>query len=369
MAAILQRFAQRASTRLAAARTLATNTVLTKTGAAFVAGAIAASPCLTGEDFFEHKFITKKDPDHVVDFYSTEDFLQILGIFPMAIHFVLAGVEWDLEKENTMSVHNAMEISFTIEEKEEELADGQKVVAFFQKRERFKNFIPFTRFILWDQIQCYGYKRMEDGTIEVFHRGEQFYGPLPIRLLVQLHARYVIWATEKHINSPAFGVASLEEQEHQRGNIPLHVLNDFIHRLSVAQQVALESGRIAVGASSGVEAEQSLKKLRKLRQTKTQAYVEQVRKSNETQSGLKLRRRLSVYVEDEGTQRAIDQALSDCSKTKEGQAAVADAMNALMTHPEVTYEKPRYGGAFRPRTIKKTLTSVVNEITGAAQPA
>lgn len=79
---------------------------------------------------FKHKFTTKKDPDAVVDFYSTEDFLQILGVqppaadgppsaratrlrdpdaapptpagvFPIAIHFVLAGVNWDPKAENT----------------------------------------------------------------------------------------------------------------------------------------------------------------------------------------------------------------------------------------------------------------------------
>ena len=45
-----------------------------------------------------------------------------------------------------------MEISFTLEEEEDD--DG--VVGFFQKRERFKNFIPLTSFLLWDQVQCYG---------------------------------------------------------------------------------------------------------------------------------------------------------------------------------------------------------------------
>ena len=65
---------------------------------------------------------------------------------------------------------------------------------------------------MWDQVQCYGYNRKEDGSIEVFHRGEHFFGPFPVRLLVQLHARYVIWATEKHINSPTFGSPDLEKQ-------------------------------------------------------------------------------------------------------------------------------------------------------------
>ena len=60
----------------------------------------------------------------MVDFYSTEDFLQVLGVFPFAIHVILAGVEWSTACENTMTVWNAMRISFDITEKEEEL-NGQ----------------------------------------------------------------------------------------------------------------------------------------------------------------------------------------------------------------------------------------------------
>merc|ERR1719486_355465 len=109
-----------------------------------------------------------------------------------------------------MKVHNAMEISFELQEREETTEAGETVVAFFQKVERFKNFIPLTPFLMWDQTQCYGYNRREDGTCEVFHRGQNFYGPLPVRWLVQMHAMYVIWATEKHINSPLFGTKELE---------------------------------------------------------------------------------------------------------------------------------------------------------------
>merc|ERR1719164_184887 len=137
-----------------------------------------------------------------------------------------------------MKVHDSMEISFTLEEREEETDSGEKVVAFFQKVERFKNYIPMTRYLMWDQTQCYGYNRREDGTCEVFHKGKCFYGPFPVRMLVQLHARYVIWATEKHINSSAFAVADLEAQEHQRSNIPLHAVKDFFARLHMAQQIA-----------------------------------------------------------------------------------------------------------------------------------
>ena len=77
-------------------------------------------------DFFKYSFITTKDTDAIVDFYSTEDFLQILGVVPWGLHFVLAGVEWDTKAENTMAVWNVMQISFDITEKEETI-DGKDV--------------------------------------------------------------------------------------------------------------------------------------------------------------------------------------------------------------------------------------------------
>ena len=83
------------------------------------------------KDFFEHSFITRKPPDPIVDFYSTEEFLQILGIFPFAISFVLAGVKWEEDRENAMNVWNMMNISFDITDKEEEI-DGETVPVVMQ---------------------------------------------------------------------------------------------------------------------------------------------------------------------------------------------------------------------------------------------
>ena len=177
----------------------------------------------TGKDFFHHKFTTTKHPDKIVDFYSTEEFLQILGIFNFATNFVLAGVVWATDTDQKNTVWNMMEISFDITEREQTLADGTTVVAFFNKRERFKNYIPWTNILLWDQVQNYGYRRRADGVIEVQHHGESFYGPWPVRLAVQLHSYYVIWATEKHLNSDLFGSDDLEAVEKQRENIPLAV--------------------------------------------------------------------------------------------------------------------------------------------------
>ena len=57
-------------------------------------------------------------------------------------------------------------------------------------------------------------------------------GLFPIRLLFHLHSKYVIWATERYINSPSFGVEDRESDlEEQRQNIPLHVFKQFVDKL------------------------------------------------------------------------------------------------------------------------------------------
>ena len=58
---------------------------------------------------------------------------------------------------------------------------------------------------------------------QVHHRGEKFYGPWPVRLAISLHQRYVLWACDKFINSPAFGTGDIDRQEEELATIPLAV--------------------------------------------------------------------------------------------------------------------------------------------------
>jgi len=54
-----------------------------------------------------------------------------------------------------------------------------------------------------------------------------------MRLIFQLHAKYVIWATEKYINSDEFGSEDCDESlEEQRQNIPLHAFKGFLAGLT-----------------------------------------------------------------------------------------------------------------------------------------
>jgi hypothetical protein len=150
------------------------------------------------DNFFEGRFVTDKDPDAVVDFYSAEELLKIIAIFPFAFDFVMAGVKWDTEApteegmllsldESHMLVQLVgMEVSFEIIETEIETADGETVVASFSRHERFINYVPLLpdlfgiKILLWDQTWDFGYNRLADGRLEVHHKGEKFHGPWPV---------------------------------------------------------------------------------------------------------------------------------------------------------------------------------------------
>ena len=57
---------------------------------------------------------------------SSQEFLQILGVIPLGLNLILAGVTWDDNRDNAMNVWNMMEISFDITKKEIEMEDGKK---------------------------------------------------------------------------------------------------------------------------------------------------------------------------------------------------------------------------------------------------
>ena len=182
--------------------------------------------------------------------------------------------------------------------------------------ERFINYIPFTKILLWDQVQNYGYRRMPDGTLEVSHHGESFHGPWPIRMLVELHAMYVIWATEKHINSVVFGTEDLEANEAHRSNIPLVVAKEWIASLQVAQGEATDKKRLSSQPTQMQQATQ--KTLKKLSRKDTVIEVRQM------PGGA-----VKLHISDPVAQAAVKAALKDL-KEIEGKDAAGDALNKLL---------------------------------------
>ena len=86
----------------------------------------------------------------------------------------------------------------------------------FNKRERFKD--VFMGFKMWDMVTNFGFRTLPDGRCEVYHRGEYFHGNIPpvslaVIIVFQIHARWLAWATEHHINHHAFTAETDEDEE------------------------------------------------------------------------------------------------------------------------------------------------------------
>jgi hypothetical protein len=204
---------------------------------------------------FQEKFITKKSPEALTEFYEAEELLHIIAVHPIFFSLFMNKVDFDTnemteetallpttEAEGTAGVEAevhlnvkglGMEVSFEIIKQEDEI-DGEEVMTHFCRHERFIDWVPIlnefgTKIMLWDQTWKFEFDRLENGDYEVTHRCTKFAGPFPVRFIVWLHQKYVIWACEKYINKTDFGVedADIDEQQAIIANIPVHLAKEF----------------------------------------------------------------------------------------------------------------------------------------------
>jgi hypothetical protein len=190
-------------------------------------------------DFFEHKFVTSQHPEDLADFYGTEDFVEVFCCVPFMISLMMGSAKYD-DKDGT--IHSwgllgpgALEVAASFDQRRHTTTttkqqqpgtaigdDGEPdTLSWFNKRETFQDVAPASLGggTLWKMTQNFGYHRRDDGTCEIYHHGESFQGIFPMRILFQLHAKYVIWATERYINSEAFRIASAQKKKSQH---PFH---------------------------------------------------------------------------------------------------------------------------------------------------
>jgi len=83
-------------------------------------------------------------------------------------------------------------------------------------------------------------------------------------LIFQLHARYVIYATEQHVNSPRFLAQDEDEEDDlvaQRHNIPKHLLGQFLDGLDTDVQAKLNTTLAALQQARSSEQEEEVKEL------------------------------------------------------------------------------------------------------------
>jgi hypothetical protein len=174
----------------------------------------------TKDDFFYGSFITNKNPDAIAEFYQAEDLLKIIAMHPIFFKLFMDKVQVGespanedeallTANESVMVVKGlGMTAAFEIMEEEDEV-DGEARRTIFKRYERFVDYIPLLsdfgyRYLLWDQTWTFGFRRLENGKYEVYHKGHKFVGPWPVRIIVYFHQKYVIRACERYVNSLSF---------------------------------------------------------------------------------------------------------------------------------------------------------------------
>ncbi|CAB9506287.1 expressed unknown protein [Seminavis robusta] len=206
-----------------------TNFALGMAGGLMLAGLHSATG--SADDFYEYRFKTNKSPDDLASFYGGEELMELFCIFPFVGQIMMRNGEFDdVGNFYTTGVPGTMKVSMVFsDEVNEETGETE----WFNKRERFRN--TLWGYSCWDMVSNFGFRTLEDGQIECYHYGEYFHGNLPVvsqvmKLVFQVHARWVAWSTEHHINRYAFTADTDEEEEMEeesRKNMPLFLLKNY----------------------------------------------------------------------------------------------------------------------------------------------
>ena len=183
------------------------------------------------KDFFDYRFITDKDPDDLAGFYGGEEFMEIFCVVPFMGTLMMRGGHFDDEGTvHTTGFPGEMLVSMVFSDEQDE--DGQ--TKWFNKRERFQD--VWMGHTCWDMVTNFGFERLPDGRVMVYHHGEYFKSAFPpfsliARLIFGIHARWVAWAAEHHINHYAFVDNDNEVEEawedESRTDMPLFLLKNY----------------------------------------------------------------------------------------------------------------------------------------------
>lgn len=283
----------------------------------------------SAEDFYDHRFITKKNPEDLTDFYGTEDFMEIFCVFPFMVSFMMRASSFDEAGVcHAYGLPGKMEVSMDFTEGPE-----NDTVAMFNKRESFLDASAiFPGVVYWDMVQNFGYHRKKDGTCEVYHHGEHYRGPFPIRILFTVHAKYVAWATEKHVNSPSFGAEDdegEEQEERQRRDIPLYVFKEFLHTLK--EDVLKARAHHSAKQLCVKGHDETISALTRLAESEGHSACCHV---TQKQKGKKTSRTLQLEIEDPQAKRVIKDALAHLAEA-DGKVRTQRVFHDMLHHPDV----------------------------------
>jgi hypothetical protein len=175
------------------------------------------------KDFFDYRFVLTRDdidPDDLASFYGGEEFMELFCVVPFMGTLMMRGGHFDDEGTvHTTGFPGDMQVSMVFSDENDE--DG--TTKWFNKRERFRD-VLFGRYTCWGMITNFGFQRLDDGRLLVYHHGEYFTSRLPpfsllARLIFGLHARWVAWATEHYLNHYAFPPDNDDDDHNNDNNI------------------------------------------------------------------------------------------------------------------------------------------------------
>lgn len=337
-------------------------------GGLYAGNAVMQERFGTADDFLELSFETEKDPDALADFYQAEDLLRIIAIHPFFFSLFMDKVIPDTEEATSETAllslgethfttkYMGLEVSFEIIEQEEEDDNGDDVLTSFRRHERFIDWMPLlydlgVKILLWDQTLNFGFERQEDGKYKVFHQCEEFIGPWPVRVCIEVYQRYLIWACQKYINGKNFGTEDIDAQLEEMAFLPGHVAKDFFLKLKGQKEKQVESSKNDPSCS-----QEDLKKQQE-ELDKLTALAEQdapkiaVAKRPVNAPGGQGAETVKLVVKDKDTQAAIESAYKDAK----GNHAVNDAMRDLTKDQDLEWKPRETGTLRRSRRIKKKL--------------
>lgn len=184
------------------------------------------------KNYYEYRFTTDKDPDDLAGFYGSEEFMDLFCVVPFVGTLMMRGGEFDDEGGfHTTGIPGTLSVNMVFSD-EQDPETGQ--TQWFNKRERFKDTLGGRT--MWDTVMNFGFRKLPNGKVECYHTGEYFKGSAPpvslaVKLMFQVHARWVAWATEHYLNNYAFTAETEKEEaleEFARKDMPLHLLKNHL---------------------------------------------------------------------------------------------------------------------------------------------
>jgi len=105
----------------------------------------------SADDFYDYRFLSKKDPDDLASFYGGEELMELFCVMPIVSKIMLRNARFDdTGNVTTTGIPGQMRVSMVFSDE----ANDEGVTDWFNKRERFKD--TLFGYTCYDMVINYG---------------------------------------------------------------------------------------------------------------------------------------------------------------------------------------------------------------------